>query len=144
MLKIWAGIVGLAIMALPAVGNTGELACLPGVSSHIYAKREFRISRDQAIRLHAYLERHSNEIGLSYSSVEGTDPATALRPARESMTSILQSKSVSTVIEISTSSHSKFVRIHIENTCFVPLEDWRPYWTRFNSMLTSLGYGSSR
>lgn len=141
MLKIWAGIVGSVILAAPNASWANRLACLPGVDTHIYARRAFVVSGDKANRLHVDLERHSDQIGLSYGSVGSEDPATSDHPTYSSMTSILQSHSVATIIEILTSSRSPIAKVYIGNNCFEPPEDWRPYWAKFNALLKRLGYG---
>jgi hypothetical protein len=143
-LPILAAIGGLIIgLAIPNACLADVKGCLPGVHTHVFARRAFVISDDEASRFHADLERHSSEIGLSYGSVGGSDPATSNKSAEQSMTSILQSHSVGTVIEISTSSRSRFAKIYVGNNCFEPREDWRPYWTKFNSLIKRLGYGRS-
>jgi len=127
------------ILAIPDVGSANELACLPGARAHVYEHRAFVVSVDESKRLHADLEHHSDEIGLSYSSVGGYDPYE--KPPLRSMDSILQSKSVGTVVEVRTSNRSRYAKITVGNNCFAPSEDWRPYWTKFNAMLDRLGYG---
>ena len=126
-------------LGIPGVGSADVLACLPWVRTHVYEHRTFVVSGDEAKRLHVNLERHSGEIGLSYASVGGYDPYK--RPPVRSMDSILQSESVATVIEVRTSSRSRYAKVTVGNNCFESKEDWRPYWTKFNRLLDRLGYG---
>jgi hypothetical protein len=130
----------IAVVAgIPGQTNATTLACLPGVGAHVYEHRAFLISDKDAKQLHLDLERHSGEIGLSYSSVGGYDPYK--KPPLRSMDSILQSKSVATVIEVRTSNRSRYAQVTVGNNCFEPREEWRPYWRKFNALLNDLGYG---
>lgn len=127
------------VAGLPDTSYATTLACLPGVRAHVYERRAFAISANDAKRLHLDLERHAGEIGLSYSSVGGYDPYK--KPPLRSMDSILQSTSVATVIEVRTSNSSRYAQVTVGNNCFEPREDWRPYWQKFNALLNRLGYG---
>ena len=135
-------VAALAFVGATSVGQANVLRCLPGLHAHVYERRVLIVSAKEAARLHADLERHASEVGLSYSAVAGDDPS--VEPAYHGMTSILQSASVSTVIEVSTSNRTHDARLTVGNNCFAPKEDWRPYWRKLNALIARLGYGSPR
>lgn len=138
MRQFLAAFTALIGVGIPSASSATRLACLPGIGAHTYERRSFIVRADTSKRLHADLELHSGEMGLSYSSVRLYDPAK--KPPFRSMDSILQSVSVATVIDLKTSNRSRYAKITIGNNCFEPKEDWRPYWVKLNRMLKKSGY----
>lgn len=139
-MKVWLAATSLiAAVVLPSAGAATTLGCLPGVRPHVFARSQLEVSPSEAKRLEADLERHSMEIGLTYSSVGSYDPYR--KPPVSGLTIVLQSRpSAATVIEVRTSSRNRFARVTVGNNCFAKREDWRPYWSAFNALLNHLGY----
>lgn len=128
----------LTVIAAPSKSWSLVLACKPGITRKIFARRVYFVPQSQAATLENQLEAWGEQQGLNVGRVGSDDPSA--KPPLHSWTSILQSESYGTVLEIRTSSRSGQAVLTVGNNCWAPQEAWRPYWRRLTLQLSAWGY----
>ena len=131
-----AALVAALAMATASLPNT--LACRPGVSPRVFDRTWVAVPRGGAKALHTRLKGYAGRSDLSVGSVESSDPYE--KPPLSSMTTILQTDSFGTVLEVTASNRTPFAKVTVGNNCWAPRENWRPHWRRLKAFLAAAGY----
>jgi hypothetical protein len=132
---------GLMIVAAGSNSSALTLACKPGVSKKTFVKKTFAVPWSKAAKLERQLTAWAEREGLSVSGGEFEDPDA--KPPLRGHTTMLQSKSYGTVLQVETSNRSDTALVTVKNNCWAPQEDWRPYWQKLNGQLSRWDYRPS-
>ena len=142
MLQAGPVIFGMALFVLivstSSSSSATTFACRPGVKEVVYKRADYVIGQNQSAALHRQLQDWGKVSGFSVSGVGFKDPYSS--PVLETEKTILQSSRFGVVLSVKTSNRNDRARVTIENNCWAPQEDWRPYWQRLKSQLSAWGY----
>jgi hypothetical protein len=107
-------------MIVAAASNSSglTLACKPGITKKTFARKTSAILRPEAAKLKSQLTAWAERQGLSVSGVGFEDPDA--KPPRRGRTTIIQSKSYGTVLQVETSNRSDTALVTVENNCWAP------------------------